>query len=232
MSDKYIPHKVTRCRCSLPWITTSIRRLIRRRDKLYRKFKQSKSEDIYEDFKTVKHTIQKEMRKAYWSYINNIISLPPDNSIVHNQKKFWSFIKSLKKDSTGIQVLEVDGNQLTTSADKAEALNSHFKSVFTNEPSTSLPNKGPTPYPIMPSIEISVDGVAKQLFNLNVHKPPDQISARFLKECYYIITPTLSLIFQLSLETGTIPDDWKRYMLLQFSKVVIIPVLITTVQYH
>ena len=64
------------------------------------------------------------MRKAYWSYINNIISPPPDNSIVHNQKKFWSFIKSLRKDSTGIQILEVDGNQLTTSADKAEALNS------------------------------------------------------------------------------------------------------------
>ena len=64
----------------------------------------------------------------------------------------------------------------------------------------------------MPPIEISVDGVAKQLFNLNVHKAsgPDQISARFLKECYYIIAPTLSLIFQLSLETGTIPDDWKK----------------------
>ena len=75
LSDKYIPHKVTRSRCSLPWITTSIRRLIRRRDKLYCKFKQSKSEDTYEDFKTTKHTIQKEMRKAYWSYINNIIAI-------------------------------------------------------------------------------------------------------------------------------------------------------------
>ena len=60
----------------------------------------------------------------------------------------------------------------------------HYKSVFTNEPSTSLPNKGPTPNPTIPPIEISVDGVAKQLFILNVHKAsePDQISARFLKE--------------------------------------------------
>ena len=49
--------------------------------------------------------------------------------------------------------------------------------------------------------------------NLNIHKAsgPDKISAKFLKEScdIDIIAPTLPSIFQLSLETGIVPDDWK-----------------------
>ena len=44
--DKYIPHKLAKKRGSLPWINQNIRRLIRKRDRLYKLCKVSFSEAI------------------------------------------------------------------------------------------------------------------------------------------------------------------------------------------
>ena len=65
----------------------------------------------------------------------------------------WSFIKKLRKDSNGTQSLKVDGNLITDSKEKASIFNSHFESVFTNEPDEVLPHKSPSPHPQM---EISI----------------------------------------------------------------------------
>ena len=63
----------------------------------------------------------------------------------------------------------------------------------------------------MPDIKVSASGVLKLLANLNVHKAcgPDQINSRVLKECKDIIVPFYTRLFQLSIDTGVVPDDWK-----------------------
>lgn len=63
----------------------------------------------------------------------------------------------------------------------------------------------------MDNIVISQRGVHKLLSNLNAHKAtgPDAISARFLKELAEEITPALTFFFQMSLEGGEVPDDWR-----------------------
>jgi hypothetical protein len=64
---------------------------------------------------------------------------------------------------------------------------------------------------VFPSFFNGATGVLKLLLNLNPHKDtgPDQLSTRFLKEMATSITPSLTLIFQTSLERGKVPDDWK-----------------------
>ena len=47
-----------------------------------------------------------------------------------NHKRFWSLIKSLRKDYSSIASLNTDGKRATDPQDKAEALNNQF---FTNE---------------------------------------------------------------------------------------------------
>ena len=49
----------------------------------------------------------------------------------------------------GITSLQFDGNPVTNSLHKAELLNQQSKSVFTNEPTCNLPDKGPSPHPTM-----------------------------------------------------------------------------------
>ena len=110
----------------------------------------------------------------------------------------------------GITSLQSDGNPVTDSLGKAELLNKQFKSVFTIEPAGDLPNKGPSPYPTMPDITITSQGIENLLNDLKIHKAsgPDVISATILKETSDIIAPILQAIFQISPDTGRVPADW------------------------
>lgn len=76
---------------------------------------------------------------------------------------------------------------------------------------SSLPKLNDSPFPEISHISISVDGVANLLQNLNPHKAtgPDGIPAYFLKECSNEIAPILTLIFQCSMQQGSMPDEWK-----------------------
>ena len=62
----------------------------------------------------------------------------------------------------------------------------------------------------MAPFQISIASVTKLTKGLNIHKAAglDRINGRVLKECCDACMPILQLIFQKSLETGQIPDDW------------------------
>lgn len=60
-------------------------------------------------------------------------------------------------------------------------------------------------------VEISVENITKRLQNLNVFKSPgpDAMHPRVLKEVRNEIAYPLTVIFEVSLETNTLPNDWK-----------------------
>ena len=208
----HIPHKLTRARCDLPWLTSTIRKQIRKRNKLYRQYKRSRSPELHGRFLTLKHDIQRKMRQSHDTHISKLITTnSEDGTSSLNSKKFWGFIKKMKKNSNGVQALKVNGEVITDSKEKANVFNSHFKSVFTNEPADNLPDKGPSPHPLMEEISITTPGIISLLQNLDIHKAsgPDGISTRFLKETADVTATLLKLIFDRSLETGDVPYDWK-----------------------
>ena len=133
---QYIPYKISGKRNGLPWITPTIQRQIRRRNKLYQQYKIFHSDEIRHKFLIPKHSIQKQMRLVYRLYINDLITPPSEcdhNQPTTNFKKFWTFIKGLRKDNCNIQSLKLNNSVATDGTDKAEVLNSYFQSVFTNE---------------------------------------------------------------------------------------------------
>ena len=79
----------------------------------------------------------------------------------------------------------------STDLDKAIALNSHFKSVFNPKGHTHVSEKGQSPYSSILHLNIGVEGVAKQLQNLNPSKAsgPDERSPRLLKTVATEIAP-------------------------------------------
>ena len=61
-------------------------------------------------------------------------------------KRYWSFIKRLHKDSSGISSFRTESDVMITSKSKAEVLNQQFQSVFTKEDDNIpyiLPSKHP-----------------------------------------------------------------------------------------
>ena len=61
-------------------------------------------------------------------------------------------------------------------------------------------------------ILVETNGVLELLLSLNIHKAcgPDEIPSHLLKEACKEIAPSLSFIFQASLQQCTVPLDWKR----------------------
>ena len=62
----------------------------------------------------------------------------------------------------------------------------------------------------MSHIANNSSGVENLLRNLNPHKAtgPDAIPAHLLYELCAEVAPALTFVFQMSLDTGQIPDDW------------------------
>ena len=116
---------MTKTKYSLPWIDSSIRRLIRKREKLYFRARKSSSPDVKNHYKRFRAHVQKVIRDAYWKHISNKFSFetesPDPDSPRKNEKakKFWSFVKSLKIDAFGINRLRENGILKTDTLDKA-----------------------------------------------------------------------------------------------------------------
>ena len=99
--NKFIPHKTAKIKDRQPWINIKIRRLMRKRDKLYYKHKHQPSSEKSLKLKSLKHLIQSQSRKAYWDYVEDLITPKKENSPDENfsiSKKFYTLIKYKKTD--------------------------------------------------------------------------------------------------------------------------------------
>lgn len=106
----------------------------------------------------------------------------------------------------GVAPLKFQNQLHSDSQSKVGVLLEQFSSVFTREqPSTPPPMTGNVKDPIS-NIIISESRIKKLLSDIRVSKAagPDSIPNKILCDC----VPSLSLIFQKSLDTGCLPTDW------------------------
>ncbi|CAB4045460.1 Hypothetical predicted protein [Paramuricea clavata] len=115
---------------------------------------------------------------------------------------------SSKNTATGVTSVR---KVVSSSVDIAEAFNQHFASVFSGDTEEPRPQLPPISCPVLQDISLSPCEVAAALCSLDVSKAtgPDEISARLLKERSEQIAPSLTLLYNKSLETGVFPDEWK-----------------------
>ena len=236
--NKFIPSKLIGSKKHLPWVTNSIRRDIQKRDNLFKKFKKSKSVENRKKFLRAKHAVKRKIRLSHDNYLEDILGLnnPSDNpedvgKSDFSRKRLFSLLKNSKQDSQGISPLNDGQSTVTSNDDKANILNRQFQSVFSSRSALDLVklcqgallsgvqsrldlfihHSFQCKVPTMPNIDISASGVLKLLTRINPSKAagPDAIKPVVLKELAHEIAPAVSAIFQLSLETGTVPQDWK-----------------------
>ena len=142
------------------------------------------------------------MRKAYWDFIDNLISIDNEDHLLTDkrppkQKRLFQYINSLRKECSGVPTLKQGDRLITDTIGKAEALNDQYQSVFTKEPPGPIPDKGPSPYQAMEDPFITEAGVLKLLQNIKVDKAtrPDSIAARVMQETAVDLAPVLTTIF-------------------------------------
>ena len=209
--NEHIPTRMIGGNDSKPWINRRIQKLMRKRDRLFRRLRNGET-SLRERYKAVKKRIQRDVRTAYNNHINTIISEPAEEYTSERpktNKSFWTFIKSLKRDSTGVSPLKDNGILFADPGKKASILNSQYSSVFTKDDGEDL-HTLPKPKRQLPNIDVTTEGITKLLQQINPSKAsgPDNIPARFLKDFSTDIAPILQVIFNRSLHTGELPTSW------------------------
>lgn len=133
------------------------------------------------------------------------------NLLKTDPKRFWNVVNP-KQDRLVPSMLGADGNVLTLDQ-CAEQFNMHFAGVYTDEDpiNSSLILPQPAIPFSFPSIIITSNGVKRAIDRLpfKTSPGPDGISAKLLKLTSHISAIALSLIFQQSLDSGYVPEDWK-----------------------
>ncbi len=134
-----------------------------------------------------------------------------------NPKKFWAYVNSRTKTKDKIGELEIkreNGQQklAVSDQDKAEALNSFFSSVFTQEPDEDFEAMVLHKAILQPmdDIKISLEEVKEKLKKINVNKSsgPDGIHPRILYELRDELAYPLVMLFNQSIRSEELPRDW------------------------
>ena len=193
------------------WLNKKVLNKIKKKHKLFKRYLTTKSGLDYQKYILERNRCNKLIKNARKDYEHNIAK-----ESKKNPKKFWKYINEKLKVNTGISALNKNDNTVASSnSDKAETLNYYFSSVFITENMTDIPRLNECCFSDGASLtEIRVTPIAikTKLKELNVNKSPgpDLIPPRVLKEvCEEIATP-LCLLFNKSIETGILPNDWKK----------------------
>ena len=210
--ENFIPSKMKGGRPRTPWINQRIKRMLRKKHRL---FKQARKTQTWDNYRNYQRECKKEIRRAEYTYVNEIIE---EGLRSNNCKPFWRYVKSRKQDNIGVAPLKDNTNLVSDSKGKAKILLKQFQSVFTPEDKSPLPPLKDNEYPDIGKITISIGGVAKLLKSINPTKAcgPDAIPNQILKNCADTLAPILNFsTFHQYRHTPKRLEEGKYFLCLQ-----------------
>ena len=189
-------------------------RKIKKKNRLWSSVRRNlASEEQTLEYNKMRNQIRRLTRKAKRMTEKNIAM-----NTKSNPKKFWKYTQSKLKTRAGIPDLESvdnDGHKTLATDDlsKANLFQNYFGGVFTAEPDGDMPTFEERDYEdILSSLNITEDMVLEKLCKMKINKSPgpDSIHPRVIREISKELCKPLQIIFQVSLTTHTLPDDWKH----------------------
>jgi hypothetical protein len=149
--------------------------------------------------------VRKLVRHDLKFYESNIASKSRSNP-----KMIFKYINSKMQVRDNIKILQTAEDIITDPKLICEAFSDWFQSVFHKTEDDNIPVVPVHAHKISPIIFDPID-IEERLSKLNPSKSigPDQIHPYVLRECSLSLSFPLSRIFQKSMNSGTVPSDWK-----------------------
>ena len=176
------------------------------------RFQETRDIKYETEYKILRNLVRKESRKANKKEQKDVAK-----SCKENPKKIWNYIKSKSKCVNGIgdiKITDSDGAKiLCDDQEKSNAFVNYFSSVFTLEKDdvTERMENNPKINYNMLDLVITEKMVLDKLLKLKVDKSPgpDCLHPRLLREIANELAYPLAFIFNISLKSGTLPEEWK-----------------------
>ena len=202
--NKHIPKMKISNDFKPPWYDSEIFELDRKKERMHAQYKKSGSDLHHAKFcayrRELNALIKQKMDSNFEEEINrNFIT-----------KKLYSYIKS-KSNSHRIPDLVSYGNKLKSKReDQCNLFNQYFSDQFSEPSLYNIPIDYRHDHKY--SINFNPYQIASLLKDLDPNKTqgPDEIHGRILKNCFNSLNKPLAILFQLSYNTGIIPDEWKH----------------------
>ncbi|MCG8033229.1 MAG: hypothetical protein JAZ03_13755 [Candidatus Thiodiazotropha taylori] len=214
LAEQCIPYKTVTIRPrDLPWINSHIRKSMRKRNRLFRKYKRDHSINTYSRFKQARNIVISLLRKSKQNYIASLANKLKTNNL--SVQDYWKTLKSFIKPSqnSSIPPLVKDNVYISEDSEKANLLNSYFvEQTLIDDQSATLPCTINNNTPKLSTIQIQPKEVEDTLKSLKLGKAsgPDNINNRILKELAEPLSNPLSDLFNYSLSQCDFPNKWKE----------------------
>ena len=201
-----IPFKYVGNKKDAPFVTSFMKRCIRRRK---RKFKKAKLTGLSADWTAYEEQnkfTKQVVRRGKENFYNKLLNVSFDN------KKFFALVNRNKVDKVNIPDLNYNGQLVRSPFEKAKVFNSFFGSVFQKEDINFVPSKGVSTFPEAPEFTFEVSGVRHLLLNLKSSKAAgsDDLPSMLLKTLADDLAVPMTLFFRKCYFIGTCPQGWKN----------------------
>jgi hypothetical protein len=170
--------------------------------KIWRQLKTGENKTLREKYKQKCQQIKTEIKKFHERTEQKIVD-------TKNQSCFFAYIKKQNNSNHHFSPLKINNVTIHSNKEKSAAFNDYFSSVY-------IPDNNIMPV-FSSRTEKSLENVkitAYMVYNILSHlKPslssgPDNIPNVLLKNCCVSLAEPLRKIFEISLQTNTLPKDW------------------------
>ena len=216
--EKFIPKFKNRVNNEVPWLNATLKKMIKKRNNLYKRFNKSNQMYFKIKYKQMRNKVTKQIRILKEKYESKIIKRAKNN-----RKVFYTYVNSNKKGGGSRKVgplmkeSEEDGTEEIVEDDNSVAalLNDYFCTVFNRvkkEDKLNIMIESRKEEEVLDSINISDEDVKKAISAFKVNKSPgiDNITSTYAIKIKDIVAKPLRLLFNKSLQTNDIPEDWKK----------------------
>ena len=187
------------------WFNRTARKIVSKQRSLYNRYKKSGQSTHLVEYKQFQREGKRKMKDLEQVYLERHLYEPMSRG---DSKPFFSFISKQTEERGDLkELLDSEGNSCKDKSEMADILNKYFESVFNKSESQYLKRDKEECY----EIEVDREGVIAMINNLKNGKAPGPDGIRKEHMTLDIIgtADILTIIFQYSLDTGTLPMDWK-----------------------
>ena len=203
--DKFVPKQRRRQNSRPVWMKQDVIRLCRQKRRRFAIYCQDRTAENLTIYKKVEKKCRYAVRRAKRNFEKKI-------SQDTNKKSFNAYLRSKTKAKSNIGPLKVNGNVIADSSSMATILNDYFASVFTRDHDDIIPD--------IPNQQFSHELNTRIIYKHEVEAKlknlkdspscgPDGIPSLILKRFVSLLSGPLTAIYNKSLQSSTVPDDWK-----------------------
>ena len=197
----------------VPWFTQELRNKCKERDRLYRRAKRFNNGGLYAQYKILRNKVKQDIRSARDAYIINRCDA--------NSSNCWKILRKfgLAKDKFKSPLHYFSSIELFN----------YYSSVTSYHPPCS--EEMLSEILGMPGGPSEFEFTFRPIENTEVHQMMlkflrkakgyscDGLSLSYFKDLLPTITPFFTNLFNLSIETGTYPNIWKKSVIVPLSKI-------------